>query len=430
MRSSLLVMLLFISFVCNTYAGESSIQTNTSRIEGLNFLCESCLQIDDETCEFESLGDIQRIACNDLIERLLTGSLLKKGAVDENPSSSELGQFLIFKHRPELQARFALRLMLSRKNGRILLDSTFENFHSKYPDILEQEIRTLADENPFRSIIWNKKQFLSASTKASIVNSSKELSSEDFFETLSVVDIDFDIEQLKEVLILDKKLNKDFTSLISEAVRFLFACKHSNTCEYDVSDFPELTGYSKRVQANRIIQVLNDTPDLESEKIFDYLSTISYKTIRTPRMHEIIRDAYFRIDKKKIKKEHFKLVEYFSNYDSTLKQLLNISQEKDVKQNNIQNFKIPILPVAFAVFVFLTLVFVFFRYLENKRQKLGELEELRLYFGLREGDSIEKLNNSYRQKARVLHPDTAKGDARAFSEMSERYQQAKKLMGS
>jgi len=397
-----------------------------SSIEGLSFSCESCQQIDSEACEYESLGVVQAIECNDLLERLLTASVLKGSSVDEKPSSSELGQFLIFKKRSETQARFALRLMLQRKEGRSLLEGSFDSFHSKYNKILEQELREDSVDKSFKKAIWSKQQFLSPGTRASIVNSVKDLNSSDFFETLSVADIPYDIQQLKEALKLEKSLDPDFVSDIVEAIRFLFECKYAKECQYDVADFPSLGAYSKRVQANKIVEFIASSKDLNSSQAIDLLSKIDYTEVRTPRMHSLLKQAYAsQADKKAFTEKNLELVHYFSKYDTELKELLEASVKKPQKTS----VKINPLYLIYPLILILTaLLFNYFR--KKSKQKRTELDDLKSYFGLEKDDSIDKLSDSYRKRARALHPDTENGDARAFAEMNERYQQAKKLMGS
>ena len=86
----IIALLLF----CNlAFADDAVVSESVSQIEGLTLECRSCQQLDDKLCQFENLGELQKIECGELIEGLLSVRLSKSDFADEKPSSAELGQF-------------------------------------------------------------------------------------------------------------------------------------------------------------------------------------------------------------------------------------------------------------------------------------------------------------------------------------------------
>jgi hypothetical protein len=415
--------LLTFTLIVLFYPLAASGQGDVVLIEGLSFECRTCLQLDERNCEFQSSGAVRRLSCNSLLERLLTASVLKERT--ELPRTSELVEFLAFEKRSDLLARHAIRLLLRDVEGQSAILASFVRFHSGYSHILEEELRLAELPADYLIELWRQKETLSASTRAYLVARSAELQSSDFFATLSVVDIDFDIKQLRNAMSAEAQLPPEFTLEIADAVRFLFSCKHSSNCSFREVQFPAVRYYSARVQANKAVSSM--TSSTSPSEILESLAEVDYREIRTPRMHELMSQALREtIDFDSLPQEQRELIAYFASHDPSLRQVLS-SQVTEPRRG--VDKEVPIMELSLFIGAILLTVFYLLRRVLRGQAQQRELTELMGYFELSEQASMDELSQSFRRKARELHPDTGSGDSAQFAIMNERYQRAKQLKG-
>lgn len=418
--------ILFNYFCASAESGLTGTE-ELSKIKGLSFECSNCLQVDENECQFERLGTIQRVSCDLLIERLLIAAAVRERR--EYPTTAELVEFLAFNQRNETLARNVIRLLLSDEPGRTAISKSFVRFHQSYGELLEYEMRNAALDESYLKEIWSQHELLAADTRAFIVSKSPTLTSVDFFSTLSVVDIDYDITQLKTALSVQSQLSYSFITELGEAIRFLFACKYSTDCPLGEAPTEVVREYEERVQATRVLAMIDESSSRDT--VLDLLSKVNYQNIRTPRMHElvyrvVVESSPSPFQLSALPEQQQELVTHFAEHDPELRKVAfseNISLTSEASIVSSIDF---LVLVAFMLVVVLVGLFQVRRW----RLRQDELGELLRYFGLNQSSTLDELNQRFRQKARALHPDTSSGDPRQFAIMNECYQKAKVLMRS
>lgn len=410
-------------------------QSDLVSINRLSFECENCRRLSGNSCEIEVKGTVKSVDCSSILPTLLEKELSKK-EVSKYPVVAELASFLLFESPSTEVVEPALGLLLRKPAGRPLFLSSFEQLYNKYPKALERALLPHLKEKEFAHQVWSKHSILSGSLRAEIVQLSDSYEPRNFFETLSEVDLKSDIKALRSALEVGQKLDRDFQMEISRAVHFIYSCREFPNCSIEKLKSPNLLDYARRVKTNLVVSKLSSS-NIEAEQALDSLSKLDYQNYRTPSMHKTLYGVLSSVVQKSkggvlnlkdLKKEHAELITYFSTKDSNIARLLGLTSRRDSRAR-LWNI------VGLLLKGLLILLFIFCSYYlwAVRQQRISEeeldLRDLETYFGLPRDASLEDLSNKHRTLARRLHPDSGGGDGVAFSEMTERYQKAKKLIG-
>ena len=413
-------------------------------IDGTVLTCTSCRAIDDERCAIRESGEDVVMPCSDALLKLLVQA---RTSANVTFSVAELRRYLLGTNATLAGATAALQLLLATDQGRKAAARDMTLYYSRYAGVLTERIC----ESPINGDVWEPLWLLAredvvhgASVRGALLACHDEYTVSRLFSELSVVNVAADRRALEEVLAVVRGKSAVKAAEIDRALSMLTACENLEAQEgcSAASLAPlevEVQDYLHRVQMRALIAWGNSqNPGLE--QVLIKIAGTEYRRFTTPQLYALVRETLLKdavtqypgtSQTAQLAYRERELLREFAQHDPELAMLL--------EPRPTISWSIGVLSGG-AIVGIVVGVWLFCRRRSTKAQptlpadQRSELRVLRRYFQLPANSSETDLKRQFRSRAQVLHPDRERSSSIAnptgqdFSELTEKYQRARKLL--
>jgi hypothetical protein len=336
-RHRLLHILFFLQFFTFFPAATAHADSSdTLTLSGMNFECEDCALVSEDPCQVRLESEPRLLACNDAVHQLLSKLVESSGAPDM-PTVAELRKYLLSENVSPDIAGSALALMLRSDIGRRALIQDAYSFATKYSAPLAKLVSSERSTSDVWLAFWRlpgqEGIQLDGALRAAIIAQRKELSAQDLFGDLTIVDPEKDMSELKIYEDALQKDRKDLADLVRSAREYLDTCgdfasidRNPERCsnEHLQKLPPAESKYLQRVQIHNLI-LDSRSQNVTPAQLLSRLRQVNYEEFRTPEAHELMkrvleesRNLSFADREKLLSEENVKVFSTFAENDAVI----------------------------------------------------------------------------------------------------------------
>ncbi len=482
--SRVLSIALGIALLASPYqvaaAEETPLPEGLVRVDGLTFRCPGCSRLDSVSCVVPKDGEETLVACDEAIEFLLR-RLLEGGYDRLHPGAMELRSYLLNEGLAYHRSRAAFELLFKAKGGEREIIRHARNLYGLHSEVLEELVNEGIASEKVLEHLWSlptRSGRQSARLRTVIANAHPSYGIEKLFDSLTVIDLSADEQDLSVMADLLRLLGSSWAAQVELASSAFSSCAvpiDAATCDLtEVESKSTIAArYFERVRTQLTLRQLSER-ETAPGVVLDTVARLPYQRVRTPDMLELVVAAVIQLESdtaywQSAPETVLGMLADVGQHDDQLASLLyTLVQDEGVRKSVARagmsgafevyreeasglyargrmrtgsskdaSFELPLMVSAIAVFSIL------FFYLYQRfslvrteassehplsAEERAELRALRKYFKIAPGAKQAELTKRFRVLARRFHPDVDGGSNRAFAELGEKYNRTKLLL--